>query len=293
MIVRVLFIVNPVAGNGKAIREWESVSVILKKKFSNYDVIFTERPGHATEIARKASSEGYEIVAACGGDGTLNEVINGLVETGIKAAFVPLGTGSDFGKTIGVRDVETSIETLLEGKSKKMDVGRATFDDSGESRFFMNVLEIGFGARVMEYVNSHEKGGRYTFILGVFSVLRKLKAFNVTLETDGKSETKTIEIIVANGKYFGGGMLASPASSTDDGLLDLHILKPVSRLTTIFRLRNLMNGSYIEKGFSLESRITSARFQEKGILVEMDGEVVGKTPVSVSVVNEAINFIIP
>lgn len=291
--MNILFIVNPAAGNWKAKKEWANIDNLLKETIKDYQVEFTEYPGHATEIAKKAAAEGYETIVSCGGDGTLNEVINGIVDSEVKCALIPLGTGSDFGKTIGVRTVSDSIKVLSGSKSSKVDTASVTFDDTGKSRFFMNVLEIGFGAEVMKYVNSHEKFGRFSFIIGVLSVLRKLKKFKIGTENNGNSEIDTIEVIVANGRYFGGGMLASPSSSIGDGVLDVHVLRPVSRLTTILRLRNLMNGTYIEKGFSLESKTKNIHFKEKGMLVEMDGEVVGETPVKISIKEGSVNFLVP
>ncbi len=288
----ILFIVNPAAGKGKAEKEWPAIAKLIQENFSEYDVEFTQRSLQATEIARNAVLKGYDAIVSCGGDGTLNEVINGLAGSEIKVGLIPLGTGSDFGKSIGVRSVEESISTLKANKVERIDVPNVTFEETGKSRVFINVLEIGFGAEVMRYVNSHPKGGRYTFVRGILSTVRKLKRFKPGIENGDQKDLETIEVIVANGKYFGGGMLASPHSILSDGILDVHILKPVSRLTTILRLRNLMNGSYIEKNFSFESKVKSIRFTEKGNLVEMDGEVVGTSPITVNVMQKGVNFIV-
>ncbi len=290
--MKVLFILNPTAGNGRAGKEWPLVEEIIKDEFPGYKVERTEYPGHATEIAGRAIGERYDTIVSCGGDGTLNEVLNGVVGSDVKIGLIPLGTGSDFGKTIGVRDIRRAIEVLKGEKVKKADVAMATFNEEGKRRYFINSLEIGFGAEVMRYVNSHPRYGRLSFIIGILSVLRKLRKFRIA-NGSNNPEMETIEVIVANGKYFGGGMLASPSSSISDGILDIHILRPVSRLTTIMRLRNLMDGSYIEKGFSHESKAKEIHFSNEGNLVEMDGEVVGKTPVTVSIRENEINLIVP
>ncbi len=291
--VSILFLVNPAAGNGKAKRDWPEISKMIGEHFTDYDIKFTERPMHATELTMDAVRDGVETVVSCGGDGTLNEVINGAAESNVKVGLIPLGTGSDFGKTIGIRTPEDSIKALEWNKTAKMDIGRVTFNESGEKRFFINVLEIGFGAEVMSYVNSHPKHGNRTFVRGIFSTIWKLKKFKPGAENDSLKDVETIEVIVANGRYFGGGMLASPGSQVSDGLLDVHILKPVSRITTILRLRTLVNGSYIEKGYSYDDKVKSIRFGEAGNLVEMDGEVVGRTPIDISLVQQGCNFIVP
>ncbi len=291
--VSILFLVNPAAGNGKAKRDWPEISKMIGEHFTDYDIKFTERPMHATELTMDAVRDGVETVVSCGGDGTLNEVINGAAESNVKVGLIPLGTGSDFGKTIGIRTPEDSIKALGENRTVKMDIGRVTFNESEEKRFFINVLEIGFGAEVMSYVNSHAKHGNRTFVRGIFSTIWKLKKFRPGAENDLLKDVETIEAIVANGRYFGGGMLASPGSQVSDGLLDVHILKPVSRITTILRLRTLVNGSYIEKGYSYDDKVKSIRFGEAGNLVEMDGEVVGRTPIDISLVQQGCNFIVP
>ncbi len=291
--MRILFIVNPSAGNGNSGVEWPTIERELRSRFNDYEYSLTERPGHATEIARDGVKRGFDVIVSCGGDGTLNEVINGIAGSDVRVGLVPLGTGSDFGKTIGIRSVEESLKVLAGGFTEKIDLGIVKFDETGLSRKFLNILEIGFGAEVMRYVNSHSKEGGNSFTKGVFSVLMKLKKFRVTAHSDRSVEYETIEVIVANGKYFGGGMLASPGSSLSDGVLDVHVLKPVSKLTTIFRLKTLMDGTYIEKNYSIEDRVKSIRFEGNGNLVEMDGEVVGTTPLSIEVVHNGVSFLVP
>jgi len=291
--VKIIFIVNPVAGNGRAREAWERVENLIKGIFNNYDVAFTSHPLHAVEIARDAVKSGYDTVVSCGGDGTLNEVINGTIGSNVKVGLIPTGTGSDFGKTLGIRGIEKAIEVIKNGKSEKIDVVKVDYGDGKDSRYFVNILEIGFGAEVMNYVNSHKKGRKYSFILGILSVIWKLQKFNARFDTDSSQEMKTIEVIIANGKYFGGGMFASPISSIDDGFLDVHVLKPVSRIATLSRMRDLISGEYISKGYSYDFRAKSFIYNGDGNLFEMDGEVIGHTPLRVTVMERALNFLIP
>ena len=291
--MKLLFIVNPSAGNGNAGKEWPEIEKEIDSNFPEHECVLTERPGHATELARNGAIKGFDTIVSCGGDGTLNEVINGVAGSEIGVALIPLGTGSDFGKSIGIRSVQDALKALKSGRTEKVDLANVTFDETGTSRTFINILEIGFGAEVMKYVNSHSKAGKNSFLIGVLSVLMKLKRFRVKFESDKLQEMDTIEVIVANGKYFGGGMLASPGSIISDGNLDVHILKPVSKLTTLLRLKNLMNGTYIEKNFSYEFRGKAFHFLGEGNLVEMDGEVVGNTPISISLLEKGVKFVVP
>ncbi|MGB9815116.1 MAG: diacylglycerol/lipid kinase family protein [Thermoplasmata archaeon] len=290
--MRMFFIINPVAGRGKTVKHWQ---IYMDKIFSDIgrqDFAYTEYSGHATELARSAVKGGYDAVISVGGDGTLNEVVNGIAGSDLILSMIPLGTGSDFGKTIGIRNLEDFLSAVKSGRTIIADIPLAYFPERGEKRYFINILEVGFGAEVMSFVNRHKALGRYSFILGIFSTLSRMEKFNLYATYDsGDIEQETIEAIIANGRYFGGGMLASPGSSIDDGLLDVHILKPVSRFSTIFQLRHLISGKYIEKGYSLDFSTSKIRIKNAGILVEMDGEVVGKTPVEIDLMKNHLRII--
>ncbi|MEM3198920.1 MAG: diacylglycerol kinase family lipid kinase, partial [Thermoplasmata archaeon] len=251
--MKIFFIINPIAGNGKALEEWEKNKIKIFKNFGEQNYEFTKYPGQAIEISKKISNEDFDLIVSVGGDGTLNEVVNGLVNSNKTIVILPFGTGSDFGKTIGIRNLDDFLIAVKNGKKIKVDIGNVYFTEQSFSRYFINILEIGFGAEVMNYVNKHKSLGKYSFILGIISTLSKMKKFDLNIQLNTIKKTfSTIEVIVANGKYFGGGMLASPDSKIDDGFLNLHILKSFSKLTSVIRLRNLISGEYIKKGYSYD-----------------------------------------
>ena len=288
--MRALFIVNPSAGHGRAGTAWESHRKIIFDHLGEHSYEITKRPGHATEIASKLSEGEFDVVVSCGGDGTLNEVVNGVVGKNIKVAVLPLGTGSDFGKSIGIRTLEDFIAAMKAGNISAVDVFEINFSDM-KRRYYLNILEIGFGAEVMDYVNSHKYFGRRSFSVGVFSTIWKMHPFDLSISIDGEDKTiSTIEAILANGKYFGGGMMASPTSAINDGLLDIHILMPFSKVKTALNLRYLVDGSYIDRGYANSFRGRSVSVKSHGHLVEADGEVIGRTPINVSVAGQ-ISFI--
>lgn len=292
--MKILFIINPAAGNGRAKRYWEMNQERIFHEFGVQDYIFTKGPGNATEIARQASSSGkYDVIVSCGGDGTLNEIVNGMVFSNTKLSILPLGTGSDFGKTIGIRSLEDFIKAMKNGRTIRSDVAEVYFPDQNFKRFFINILEVGFGAQVMNYVNTHKKHGSSSFIIGLFATISRMKKFNINMKIEEMDYSfQTIELIVANGRYFGGGMLASPNSMIDDGIFDIHVLKPFSKFTTIFKLRDLVNGSYIDKNYAHNFKGDDIKLFTRNLLVEMDGEVVGKTPIYISS-GPRIDLIVP
>ncbi len=292
--MKAFFIVNPVAGNGRGRRVWEEINAKLFKSIGEQDYKFTDFPGDATDLARDAVLKGYDTIVSCGGDGTVNEVLNGLVNSNVNFTILPLGTGSDFGKTVGIRSYEDTIRALNNGEVVLSDVGKAYFYKENKERYFLNILEIGFGAEVMEYVNTHKKHRKYAFLIGVIATVMKMKKFRIELDYNSKTlDFESIEVIVANGKYFGGGMLASPGSKINDGELDVHILKAVSKLKTLTRLRDLINGSYIEKGYSQDFQLDNIDFKGEEQLVEMDGEVTGRTPISITIEKKAVKLLVP
>lgn len=293
MFMKIFFIVNPAAGNGKAKKYWEIYSKNIFSEIGIQDYAFTEYRGHATEIARKISGEKYDLIVSCGGDGTLNEVINGLTGSDIGVGLLPLGTGSDFGKTIGIRNLQDFLNSIKKGKIVSVDLALAEFPDQ-KKRYFINILEIGFGAKVMDYVNRHKLLGKYSFIFGVFATISTMKKFNLEIIFNSQSMSfSTIEAIIANGRYFGGGMLASPESSIKDGILDIHILKPFSKFRSVLNLKYLINGEYIKKGYAYNFSTSEISIKNKGDLVEMDGEVVGTTPLNISIKKGAVGFLVP
>ncbi|MEM3933395.1 MAG: diacylglycerol kinase family lipid kinase [Thermoplasmata archaeon] len=292
--MKIFFIINPIAGNGKALEEWEKNKIKIFKNFGEQNYEFTKYPGHAIEISKKISNEDFDLIVSVGGDGTLNEVVNGLVNSNKTIVILPFGTGSDFGKTIGIRNLDDFFIAIKNGKKIKVDIGNVYFTEQSFSRYFINILEIGFGAEVMNYVNKHKSLGKYSFILGIISTLSKMKKFDLNIQLNTIKKTfSTIEVIVANGKYFGGGMLASPDSKIDDGFLNLHILKSFSKLTSVIRLRNLISGEYIKKGYSYDFISNEIFVENSGILVEMDGDVIGKTPIKITILEKKIEFLIP
>ena len=292
--MKIFFIINPIAGNGKALEEWEKNKIKIFKNFGEQNYEFTKYPGHAIEISKKISNEDFDLIVSVGGDGTLNEVVNGLVNSNKTIVILPFGTGSDFGKTIGIKNLDDFLIAVKNGKKIKVDIGNVYFTEQSFSRYFINILEIGFGAEVMNYVNKHKSLGKYSFILGIISTLSKMKKFDLNIQLNTIKKTfSTIEVIVANGKYFGGGMLASPDSKIDDGFLNLHILKSFSKLTSVIRLRNLISGEYIKKGYSYDFISNEIFVENSGILVEMDGDVIGKTPIKITTLEKKIEFLIP
>ncbi len=288
--MKVTAIVNPNAGGTYAAEIYKSVL----EQFRDFEVqsYLTSGPGHATELAEEAVKNGSDFLLCIGGDGTLNEVIQSLARS--KTILVPIsaGTGSDFVKSLGFNDIDSVKKAMENGAFRDIDLGLAEGKD--QKRFFINILEVGFGASVMKRVNSRRKTrGGFSFTSSVLALLPFFKPFDVQVTVDGRDDKLELaEMVIANGRYFGGGMLAAPEALLDDGLLEIHIVSGVGKLQMISKLGKLRNGSYIK-----DPSVTSYRTDRLEIAgtapVEMDGEDFGGLPLKISIVEKCLRVIAP
>lgn len=247
-------ILNPIAGRGagrKAIPEIESY---LNAIGVDYDLLITEEPGHAIKLAEEAGGNGYQTVVAVGGDGTANEVINGLMKAANKRKFIsklavlPVGRGNDFSYGMGVpQDLESACRILAGGNSRKIDIGFVKGGDYPEGRYFGNGVGIGFDAVV-----GFEAAKLPSFITGMPAYLvAALKTiflyFNAPLlriEIDGEVlEQPCLIVSLMNGKRMGGAFMFAPDSEPDDGLLNLCIAEQVSRIGVLGLFPKVMSGT--------------------------------------------------
>lgn len=288
--MRVHAIINPIAGGGYASEIYRSILDQFREFDLTYDI--TSAPGDATKIAERAREGKVEYILCIGGDGTLNEVVQSLAHSDTILIPVSAGTGSDFVKTLGLKDMANVKESIRENSHRSVDLGRV--ESGNVTRYFLNILEIGFGASVMKRVNSRKKvRGGGSFTSSVLALLPFFKPYSVDMKLMGETHSFDLaEMVVANGRYFGGGMLAAPGAELDDGLLDVHIVRGVGRLQMVSRLRKLKDGSYVRDP-SVRSYRTGEIEIRGSAPVEMDGEDFGNLPVKVSVEKGSLRVLSP
>ncbi len=304
-----LVIVNPKSAGGSTRESWSSTASDLRSHFGPFRVAFTKGPGDGTELARKYSDEGAELIIACGGDGTINEVANGILESGRDAELgvLPSGTGGDFRRSIGIpQSPREASRTLREGKTRRIDVGRVAFvapSGSQATRYFLNVASFGLAASIIERVKSSKAldwvpmggvRGRANFALSTLQEVVGLDAVTVRVSIDGREEKplRTVNFCVANARYFGGGMMIAPNAKLDDGLLDLVNIGDIKTAKVLLNAYTLYNGSHLsldEVNSSLARSVSvkPADPNEK-IDIETDGELPGRLPAVFEVVPAAI-----
>lgn len=291
-------IVNPASGNGRAMKQWPAMSAALLAQGLPHRVEFTTGPGDATVLARAMALNGAPTIVAVGGDGTVNEIINGMIADGelvnpdTRLLVIPAGTGKDLGRTLGTGQIENAIKALKSDSTASIDLGRITYHlDSGEqvTRYFANVADLGLGATVAARINRSSKrlGGLLTYLLAAVRTIVEYRPAHVRVEAEGETiyDTTANMVVLANARFFAGGMHVAPDASICDGLLELFILADVGKralLTSL--LPRVYRGKHIGQPGVLHVRARSVSVScPDGMLLEMDGEQVGNAPVTIEV----------
>lgn len=300
-----LVIVNPNAGNGSGKKDWERISTLLRKEGLPFTVKFTERKGHAMIFSLEGIKEGFSKIITVGGDGTLNEVVNGVFLNNvsptkdISLALIPVGTGNDWGRMFGIPlDYEKAINIIGENKQMLHDVGLVTFfNGSGKNeRYFINIAGLGFESAVVSRTNYQKDKGRNGKAIYFYNLLMSLLSYKNTkadIVIDGKKiNTEVFSINIGNGRYCGGGMRQTPNALPDDGLLDVTIINGMGKFEIIRNLKILYDGTILNHpkidGYRCKNIKVSS---DKIIYTEADGESLGHTPAEFSVIPASIKIV--
>ena len=305
---KLTFIVNPNAAMGAVSKAWPQIEAVAKDRLVSFQAFHTIGPGDAINLTRRALMEGTEIVVCIGGDGTLNEVINGFMREGgplrqdARLAFIPIGTGCDFIKTVPIpRDANRVFDLILDSRARAIDLGLLRYrDHQGRpaSRYFHNLTSFGLGGEVDERVNRTTKalGGFVSFIWATLISLLIYDKKRVHLTVDNSFDQEIIiwNIAVANGQYHGGGMWVAPDAAVDDGLFHITVIGDLSLPQVFLNLPKLYNGKILEvnKVFTLTGKRLEA-YSDQRVLLDVDGEQPGQLPVSIEIVPGALHLIAP
>jgi diacylglycerol kinase (ATP) len=242
--VRVALIVNPTAGRKRGIAAACAAEPELQAAGWEVARKITDGPGDAARLAREAADEGFEAVLACGGDGTLGQVLAGLLDTGIPAGIVPAGTGNDFARTVGLsQEPAIAARQLVSGHPTSIDL--LSINDGG--LWAANVIGAGFDAQVAERMNRRRRltGGAFAYLVGIAQELVRFRPTEVRLRADhAEWEGRALLVAVANAKSYGGGMRVAPQAEIDDGLLDVVLVEHMGRLEFIRNLPKVFKGTH-------------------------------------------------
>ena len=292
-MAKTFVIVNPAAGSVKDVDELvERIRNLL-----DAEVCITAGPGAAIQSAKTALRKGCEMVVAAGGDGTLNEVVNGLGEdaSAIVLGLIPLGTGNDFARTLGLpTEVDEAIALLLAGHTRAIDLVRVTSD---EMRYFVNVSTGGFGGLVDEKLTPEMKKtwGPLAYLRGAAAALPKLRAYRTTLFLDN-AESLTLslyDVVIANGRYVGSGTQIAPEASIDDGLLDIVLIPKRSLAELAVLAARVALGNHLSSPAIVFRRAAKITVNSRPRMwFNVDGELVGNVPAEFEVLPRALQFVV-
>jgi diacylglycerol kinase (ATP) len=297
---KAVFLVNPASGNGTTGRRWPELLARARALGLGGEPILSERPGQLIELAAAAAAEGGLLVVV-GGDGTLNEVVNGAAGSDAEIAVIPAGTGRDFGRTYGIPTrFDDAVRVAVDGTTRTIDLGRAEFALPGGGkglRLFANAGSVGMSGAVAHRANSMSKrlGGRVTFYAALVREFLSWTNTEMTVAFErGERRGRMHDVVVANGRFLGGGMKLAPDARPDDGLFDVVVVGDVSKLDFATTSPKLYRGGHI--GHPRIEVVQSAWVTVEAddpMLVELDGEQEGTTPVRFEVVPDALRIRVP
>ena len=298
-----VFLVNPASANGSTGRRWPELARRASAAGLDGATLFSERPGHLAELAREAALDGAELLVVVGGDGSVNEVANGLAGLGRQpeVAVVPRGTGWDFSRTFGIpRRIDDAVQVALEGDVRTIDLGRASYrawDGSDATASFANVASAGMSGAIAKRANETTKalGGKASYLWATFAVFSGWAATEIEVAVDGERRAGPMfDVVVANGRFFGGGLEICPDAEPDDGLFDVLTIGDVTKRDLVMTMPKMYRGTHLPHPKAELLRGSSVTVtSETPLPIELDGEQPGTTPVTFEVAAGALRLRVP
>jgi YegS/Rv2252/BmrU family lipid kinase len=293
--------VNPASDNGATGKRWPELAHRASLLGLEGETLFSERPGHLIELARAAADGGARLVVAVGGDGTLNEVVNGIAGRDVELATIPLGTGMDFVRTYAIpTKFDDAVRVALQGATRTIDAGRVSYRTWGgddAERWFANVGSVGMSGAVAQRANGMSKalGGKATFFYALTRVFFEWENTEVNVKLDdGERRGRMHDVVVANGVWHGGGMMLAPGALPDDGLFDVVLIGDVGKVDFLTTAPKIYKGRHVThpKVAVLRSKRVEVDAARR-LPIEVEGEQIGTTPAVFEVVPGALRVRVP
>jgi YegS/Rv2252/BmrU family lipid kinase len=265
-----------------------------------FDYVYTDSIGHATVLAKEAALSGYELVVAVGGDGTVNEIVNGLIEAAVHdvaLGIISTGCGSDFIRSLGIpRDYRQACLRLVNPRKVRVDIGVIEYQSHGNParRFFINAAGLGLDGEVVETVLKNPRfcQGTIPYLLGLFRTLAAFHNKDVTLRIDdGSEDSRVCSVVVANGAYFGGGMKVTPEADISDGLFEVMVVGDIGKLELLQAFPRIYRGTHVTHPKVRMLKATQVRIESQDrVLIQADGELLGELPATFQILPAALSI---
>jgi YegS/Rv2252/BmrU family lipid kinase len=295
-------VLNPKSGGGRAARDRTRIVHILRQAGVQFELAASERASHAISLAHDAASSGYRKFLAIGGDGTLNELLNGAMSSGaleatdITLGLMPVGRGNDWARTHRIpRGYEGAAQLLARQRTIAHDVGVAeSFADVPQTRYFLNVAGVGFDAHVVARV-PNDRWGVFSYLAALPASYASYQSRELVLSAEGRTLQSTVFVaFAALGRYCGGGMHIAPGAATDDGMFDVVIVEDINKWELVLNLRRLFDGSI---GRYRKVRVLRTRRLEiagpEPVGAQADGELLPPTPLRLTVLPHGVRVVVP
>ncbi|MEZ4266817.1 MAG: diacylglycerol kinase family lipid kinase [Myxococcota bacterium] len=311
-----LIIVNERAGGGAMRNTFRRVEHDLLDSVGDFDVAFTEAAGHATALTREALRAGVKRIVVAGGDGTINEVVNGWLDVegtplapDATLAVLAGGTGGDLRKSLGIRDMETAIHAMSTGRVQTIDVGRVSYREVGGTagedgaagwRYFVNIASFGFGGKVVHSLDAFTAmAGRFAYAAGAARAMLTWRDPIVRLRLEGPGGVFEAEMPIAlgavgNGRFFGGGMEFVPGAQLDDGLFHVAFVGNLGRLEMLSVFRRVYAGTHVDH--PAVTMLPASRVEadsDTQVFLDIDGEAIGCLPATFEIVPGVVRVAVP
>ena len=289
-------IVNPSSASGSTGEAWPQIASDLRSQFGSFRVVFTKRRGDAAALAGDAARKGAKFIIACGGDGTVSEVANGILSSGkdVELGILPSGTGGDFRRTLEIPSQSRAAARVLStGRTVKIDVGRVSFiDNNGNEamRYFLGVASCGMSTKVIGRVKSE----KVSFASSLLQTAMRTTPIRLAVQLDDSHERHLVvlNLCVANARYFGGGMKIAPDAKLTDGKFDIVGVGDLSALKIFTSAPRVYMGSHLSmpEVSHAHARKVTIRPADRGseVALEIDGELPGKLPATFQIIPEAL-----
>lgn len=302
-----LIIFNPVSGGKKATKDRLKIVAAIEVHKIQYKLIDTEKPGDAIQLSKEAIEAGYRKIMGIGGDGTVNEIVNGIYSqtvvkpTDVVLAFIPVGTGNDWVKTIGIpTDYTAAVKTIKTGNYFFQDVGIVTYQsaEGTQKRYFVNIAGMGYDAFVTQVTNNNKRKGKnigkFAYLISLLKCLMKYSPTRVKISLDNHEiiEDLMFSLNVGIGKYNGNGMMQVPHAIPDDGILDITLIRNLSKWDVIKNTPKLYDGSFVtHPKITLHTAQCVKIESEPPLLLETDGESLGTSPFEYRLIHRGLKLI--
>lgn len=306
-----LVIVNPTSAGGGTAEVWSQMASELRSHFGAFQNVFTEKAGHATTLASEAARKGVKLIIACGGDGTVSEVANGILSSGKDAelGILPSGTGGDFRRTLEIpAQSRAAARVLRKGQTRRIDVGRVSFiDHSGAEamRYFLGVASCGMSTKVIQRVKAggpdwlpastpKRLGGRISFGVSMLQTALRNKGTRLVVQLDDEHERNLVvaNLAIANARFFGGGMKIAPEAKLTDGQFDVVGIGDLSALKIFTSAPRVYLGAHLsmpEVSHALARKVVvRPPDRDSQVDLEIDGELPGRLPATFQIIPEAL-----